>query len=192
MARPHVELILGLAQARPNGDMDPMESTINLYARPASDKKDAENSKLSHFVASFARNINEHSTCERRKYPEKYDPPKPTDVILDDKVVRKINPTVKRWRHELEHEICQDFEEHDPLPIIPREERKMVAFLRKYESNDCYEFALCNKDAFFNLEIVKTLILYGEMDPVLRVCAHPDVDLATWWSQYSCHCGVRI
>lgn len=34
------------------------------------------------------------------------------------------------------------------------------------------------------------LLLYGEMDTVLRVCAIPDVGLGDWWSVAQCYCGV--
>lgn len=53
--------------------------------------------ELTHFVNAFVKNLNEHSICELKKYPH-YDPPQPSDVILDDAIVRKILPTVRRWR----------------------------------------------------------------------------------------------
>ena len=40
------------------------------------------------------------------------------------------------------------------------------------------------------MELVKTLIVYGEMEPILRVCAHPDVAIGTWWHIDECGCGV--
>jgi hypothetical protein len=40
------------------------------------------------------------------------------------------------------------------------------------------------------MELVKTLIVYGEMEPLLRVCAHPDVAIDSWWHIDECGCGV--
>lgn len=80
--------------------------------------------------------------------------------------------------------------EDEMSPPILETETKTAAFLWKYQPNDCYEFYLKNEDAFFNVEIVKTLILHGEMDAVLRVCAHPENDLLCWWTQCRCECSV--
>ena len=68
--------------------------------------------------------------------------------------------------------------------------KRHPVFLRRYQQNDCYQFLNVNRSAFFNLEIFKILLLYGEMEPVLRVCAHPDNDLATWWSMAPCYDSV--
>ncbi|OKL60072.1 hypothetical protein UA08_04946 [Talaromyces atroroseus] len=63
---------------------------------------------------------------------------------------------------------------------LPLRERKRHAFLRKYRPNECYGFYHVNKAAFFNLDVVKTLFMHGEMDPVLRVCSHPNVGYGLW------------
>lgn len=73
---------------------------------------------------------------------------------------------------------------------IPHEERTASAFSRKYLHNQCYYFFQENGKAFFNQEIVKTLLLHGEMDTVLRVCALPEVDLERWWDVAECQCQV--
>lgn len=49
-----------------------------------------------------------------------------------------------------------------------------------------------HEKAFFNLEVVKTLLLYSEIDPILRVCAHPRVQLERWWTCGGCFCEVSI
>jgi hypothetical protein len=36
------------------------------------------------------------------------------------------------------------------------------------------------------------LLLYGEMDTILRVCAHPEVDLREWQTVGQCLCVVRV
>lgn len=64
----------------------------------------------------------------------------------------------------------------------------MSASLRKHQPNDCYDFEKVNKDTFFSPEMDKALVLYGEMNTVLKICAHPDVDLKNWWKQMQCGC----
>ncbi|KAK4225241.1 hypothetical protein QBC38DRAFT_483421 [Podospora fimiseda] len=144
--------------------------------------------KLDYFVQAFVGNIAEHSSTARKKYPEQYSPPPPEEIIVDDATIRKIAPTVRRWRalmSKMSNEEKKD--EVDGQCPIPEEERKGAAFYRRYQRNSCYEFFWVNGEAFFNLELVKTLLLYGEMDIIFRVCAFPEVDLRTWWQMPRCY-----
>jgi len=161
--------------------------------------------KLEYFVEALVRSIGEHSSTSRKKYPEHYDPPHPDDIILDDATASKIAPTVRRWcasgemREYLEDRCRGDDSaaaeegraKWNLNDVIPDEERRAAAFYRSYRGNDCFDFFDENGEAFFNLEVVKTLLLYGEMDIIFRVCANPDVDLGTWWRMGTCDCGVR-
>ena len=60
----------------------------------------------------------------------------------------------------------------------------MPAFLRdphveidwRYSGDDS------NAEAIFNIKYVFTLLLYGEMEPILRVCAHPGNHLKFWFT----------
>lgn len=65
-----------------------------LYSHPHLNVKKGKG--LLHFAEAFARNVDEHSTCERKKYPEEFEPLDPDDVVLDDNVIRKISPTIRR------------------------------------------------------------------------------------------------
>lgn len=173
----------------------------NLYPRMKSNQaKD-----LTHFVNAFVRTLDEHSVCERKKYPKHYNIPEPSDVILDDAIVRKISPTVRRWRNNWPKAktcpsgTCKKFEVVRETPMgmkrtelidrckcipIPQEERVMPAFLRdphveidwRYSGDDS------NAEAIFNIKYVFTLLLYGEMEPILRVCAHPGNHLKFWFT----------
>ncbi|PYH79592.1 hypothetical protein BO82DRAFT_385083 [Aspergillus uvarum CBS 121591] len=72
-----------------------------------------------------------------------------------------------------------------PLPYC---ERMGSAFLRRYQPNDCYKFMDDNAGAFYNIQVVSSLMLLGEMDPVLRLAATSDNDLAEWMEMYECYC----
>lgn len=164
--------------------------------------------KLHYFIEAFVRNIRNHSATTRKRYPKNYDPPNPDDIILDDAITKKITPTVHRWRSfrhwedallppsvlPIRGELCQhgglsESSEECRCPI-PYDERKAAAFYRQYFYNQCYWFFKENGRGFFNLEMVKTLMLYGEMDVILRVCASPDVKLWDWWRLGRCECEV--
>jgi hypothetical protein len=89
-------------------------------------------------------------------------------------------------------EICQHKAATECQCPIPYEERRASSFYRRYHLNACYRFPQDNGKAFLNLEIVKTLLLHGEMDVIFRVCASPSVDLGTWWDMFTCYCNVRL
>ena len=148
--------------------------------------------ELLRFAGAFARNIDEHSTCERKKYREEFEPLDPDDVVLDDTVVRRISPTVRRWREYNEDKLS--IESHPcPLgnaeecqcPAIPDQDRKASAFQKGGHNlfRPSKEYFGESEPGFFNIEIFKTLILYGEMDLVLRLCADPRAIMRKWWSR---------
>ncbi|KAJ5259574.1 hypothetical protein N7478_012555 [Penicillium angulare] len=144
----------------------------------------------------FAKNIEEHSNCERRKYPPTYDPPDSNEDIIGDPIAAKIFPTVRKWRTESPGEFdcsggfCQSGEGEGPCcPILPLHERKMSAFCRQYVYGECYHFYTGQSPGYFNMELMKTLVLYGEMEPLLRACAHPDVAIKGWHNIDECGCN---
>lgn len=161
----------------------------NLYPR----MKPNQANDLTYFVNAFVKNLEEHSACERKKYLTHYDAPEPSDVILDDATVKKISPTIFRWR--LDSRCLPDTcaIRRTPVPkhgifrsprvckceALPREERLMSAFLRDPFDDPEYHMRM-NTDAHFNIKVVQTLMIYGEIDPILRICAHPGVHLKFW------------
>ncbi|KAH8696549.1 hypothetical protein BGW36DRAFT_321877 [Talaromyces proteolyticus] len=162
---------------------------------------------IRHFAISFAKNIREHTACERKKYLARFDVPNEDDVLLTDATTQKISPLVYKWRHRYHWDLAVPSETKSLTSpslrrlcthndgfrcrcAIPFQERKVSSFLRQYTSNRCYEFFKLNTEAFYNIELVKTLLLYREMEPILRVCAHPNVDIEEWQSQAQCYCEV--
>lgn len=167
--------------------------------------KPQQGKELHYFVEAFIRNVRNHAQTSRKKYPDTYEATHPDGIILDDAVVRKISPTIRLWlAQERERSLLQpsvDSTHGGPCPYtgdercqypIPCEERKASSFCREYRLNPCYRFFEDNGKGFFNQEIVKTLLLYGEMDAILRVCAIPNVCLREWWSVPPCYDLVGI
>ncbi|KAL6854888.1 hypothetical protein ACO1O0_006023 [Amphichorda felina] len=164
--------------------------------------KPDQGKKLTYFAKAFERNIHDHAETERRKYPETYEPPQPDEVIVSDRVALMIAPTVRCWRaaHRQStiniakdtpvNALCHHMDTRQRCECaVPYVERTGRAFARQLKDSMCYQFFReeTNAGAFLNAEIVKTLLLYGETDPILRVCSHPDVDLRRWWRLQECY-----
>ncbi|RAK99894.1 uncharacterized protein BO80DRAFT_446219 [Aspergillus ibericus CBS 121593] len=171
----------------------------NLYFR----FKPAQGKEVGYFAESFARNIAEHTKCERQKYPAKFDPIQPDEVLLDDRTAERIRPMAYKWckayrgwsiarRVDKTAGLCPHRDDDGffacgcPLPFS---ERKGSAFLRRYQSNHCYQFFDVNGAAFYNLQVVNALLVLGEMETVLRICSLEN-DLARWMEMYECYCVV--
>jgi hypothetical protein len=70
----------------------------NLHPR----MKPAQGTEITYFANAFAKNIKEHSKCERRKYPKSYTKPAPTDIIIDKATATLIPPTIRPVAQMLE------------------------------------------------------------------------------------------
>ncbi|KAI1037311.1 hypothetical protein LB503_008834 [Fusarium chuoi] len=173
----------------------------NLHVLAHPDSK----TKLGNFLDAFVLSIIEDSARQRKRYPQKYCVPDGDEVTISDEVAAKITLTVRRWhpeKHspdkdesfEIFHQpcirgLCIHTNESDTCGCaLPFKERKMAAFQRDKIENDCYEFEKYNEEAYFNLDVVKTLILHGEMDAVLRSCAYEGSRLSDWWQETECDC----
>ncbi|GFF40610.1 hypothetical protein IFM46972_06266 [Aspergillus udagawae] len=163
--------------------------------------KPNQGKELTYFIKAFIRTIDDHSVCEGKKFPSLYGPADPTEAILDSATVQKITPTVRRWRsygYGLQRRcpsgICKvdQYKEECQCIPIPNEEKKASAFLRPPGSRHCYQFWYENSEPFFNVEVVKTLLLHGEIDTILRVCALPGVGLERWWRDGECQCADPV
>ncbi|KAJ5484198.1 hypothetical protein N7539_005994 [Penicillium diatomitis] len=167
---------------------------INLHPRGRKD----QGKELTYFLRAFIRTIQEHTKSERAKYPSHIGAKEPHDIVLNPATVHNITPTVRRWRSygfrgDCPSGVCNTFAEKECRCVpIPDEERRAAAFLRPYGQRRCYVFLRDNKDAFFNIEIVKTLILHGEMEALLQACALPGVELAKWWEDSECQCEYAV
>ncbi|KAJ5380163.1 uncharacterized protein N7496_002591 [Penicillium cataractarum] len=124
--------------------------------------------QLHEFSASFARVLDEAVESARAKYPAKYHPPAENEVLLDDRIIRKIEDDLIQWR-ESPHAIETGVDKSIP---IPREMRIKSAFFHDNPPDSHYRFNKVDGKGLFNIEIIKLLIIHDEMEPVLRACAH--------------------
>ncbi|KAH6964445.1 hypothetical protein DER45DRAFT_150413 [Fusarium avenaceum] len=157
---------------------------------------------LAEFLNTFMQKATADAIVERQKYSERYDVPDANEVIITDDVAKRITPTVRRW-HTEELDISDIESQRIPRQgnLCPHEneseqcfcalafkERKMAAFQREWVSSDCYKFEEVNGEAVHNLEVFKSLLLHGEMEPILRSCAYVRNPLSEWWEQRQCCC----
>jgi hypothetical protein len=149
-------------------------------------RKEKQGVQLTQFAEAFAKAIDEAAESERAKYSKSYEPPDPNEVLIDDEILKKIEPYIIQWR-ETPHAVDAGV---DKKPPIPQEMRIASAFFHSQETNDCDQFEEDNGKGFFNLEIVKLLIIHGYMEPVLRACTHPEMGIDTWEQAAQCHCMV--
>lgn len=153
--------------------------------RPIGKEKQVED--FNTFANVFIAALEEHALRERKKYPDHYDPPQDTDVIIDEALARKIAPTVRRWRNDAvsffdcDESLCGVGARVSCLcPSIPSYQRTVAAFCGSFQFFDCYYgYMRRKKPGVFNCEIANTLLLYGVMEPLLRVCAHPRVAIGS-------------
>ncbi|VUC26751.1 unnamed protein product [Clonostachys rosea] len=129
--------------------------------------------------------------------------------------VRRLRQESKLWGDRAvveEKQLCRHQEVdgiQNCLCSLPLSARRMKAFLHKHEWNDCQlghddmgmqvlsrepghqdcgTFYPKNLESFLGLEIIKALVIHGELDTVLRICSHPGVDLEIWQDRWSCYC----
>ncbi|KAF5718555.1 hypothetical protein FMUND_5136 [Fusarium mundagurra] len=173
----------------------------NLHARIQPDSR----AKLANFVDIFMQKVAEDAAQQRKQYPEEYEVPEGNEVIISDEAATKIESTVRRWHPEVywpdsddeletfkqptTKKLCPHTNESDNCGcVLPYKERKMSAFQRSQVQNDCFKFDVDNRESFRNLKVVESLILHGEMDPVLRSCAYEECQLAKWREHRECDC----
>ncbi|PYI09795.1 hypothetical protein BO78DRAFT_394679 [Aspergillus sclerotiicarbonarius CBS 121057] len=137
--------------------------------------------RISPSIAEWARHFHTDPELERKD-------------LLDCQLCHHTTDENTRYSHDDDDPMNTNAEYSDGFKFfckcaLPLRERKAHAFLRKYRPNSCYDFDEINAAAFFNIQVIKTLLLHGEMDPVLRVCSHPNVGYRIWRQIGNCYCG---
>lgn len=68
----------------------------------------------------------------------------------------------------------------------------MKAFFVRRKPNDCYDFEEINGKANFQVKLVESLLLQGEMEALLRICSHDKVQYHEWVKYRNCYCSASI
>ncbi|RHZ54082.1 hypothetical protein CDV55_105087 [Aspergillus turcosus] len=168
----------------------------NLYFR----FKPTQGQEIGTFIESFVRTLEKHTQDERRKYPDRYSPFTPDELVLNDHVAEQIRPLAHRWCKAYNWPLKDKIQETEGLCRhvdsesfacgcpLPYHERKGAAFQRSYRPNVCYEFFAVNTEVFYNSQVLSALLILGEMNIVLRLGATPDNNLQESMRVQNCHC----
>ncbi|KAH7397056.1 hypothetical protein DE146DRAFT_658515 [Phaeosphaeria sp. MPI-PUGE-AT-0046c] len=143
----------------------------NLYPR----SKPGQGKQLNHFVKVFARVLEKYSTTERMKYKSNYSAPGSLDeIVLPDTTLKNIRNVVSEYMkgHLAEYPEASN----DPMCRI---ERTMSDWIAVSRNTECHPGSI----DLLTDELLRTLLLYGEMDVLFRIVAHPDVELGKVWAQ---------
>lgn len=135
--------------------------------------------RWNHFGRVFAKTILEHVTTERRKWPERYDRLNLDDILISDKTAKNIEPSVLRYRSDSGWH-GSDF---SSPPACPRHRRwsrnpsdPCNCGLSLEQRRGRYWLVIddaCYRNPTDTLELLNTLILQNEMEPILRLATRP-------------------
>lgn len=143
----------------------------NLYPR----SKSGQGKQLQHFAKVFAGVIQEYSTVERKKYNTEYSVPEQRDeIIIPDTTLDKIRNVAQEYMKGHAREYPEGVE--NPIPHI---DKTMKTWISVSQNTDCHP----DSEDLLTDELLRTLILYGEMDVLFRIASHPDVCLPKLWTQ---------
>lgn len=143
----------------------------NLY--PLS--KPAQGKQLQHFAKVFARVLNVYSAIERKKYDEEYSPPAhDDDILISDATAKNINNVVKEF---MKVEIDNNPSLRDE-PLSHRD-RTMAPWMTIMN----FHSADPNDDLIWADELLRTLLICGEMETLFRLAAHPHIRLHPMWTE---------
>lgn len=119
--------------------------------------------------------MDEHSTIERKKYSTEYSPPEHGDeIVIPDTTMTNIRNVVREYMKGYRRDSSEA--EKDPISLIGR---TMSTWISVSQNTDCHP----GDEDIFTDELLRTLILYDEMDVLFRIAAHPVVCLPKLWTQ---------
>jgi hypothetical protein len=126
--------------------------------------KPGQGKQLQRFAKVFARLMDSASAKERKKYPETLTPPKEDEVFIPDSTVKRIATTVKWYKTIWPEDKLSDVERK-----LPYWRDSFEALIRVQPRREIRQ----------TMDLLRTLIMYGEMLPLLRLATHPDIRLPT-------------
>uniref|UniRef100_L2G0G6 Uncharacterized protein n=1 Tax=Colletotrichum fructicola (strain Nara gc5) TaxID=1213859 RepID=L2G0G6_COLFN len=149
---------------------------------------------INDFIRVFTEAIAEHSGRESSKYATEYTSPPHDETLIDDETVREISPLFGRlpkYAHLINNPSCRHRSNPPCKCLVPYSERRVDSLLRRWEYNNCYKFEKVNSAGWKSWQLLVTMLIYGKMEPLLRLAVHPDNFFDIWSTVKICQCGVR-
>ncbi|KAI8279012.1 hypothetical protein K4K60_005863 [Colletotrichum sp. SAR11_57] len=147
---------------------------------------------INDFIRVFTEAIAEHSGRERSKYATEYTSPPHDETLIDDETVREISPLFGRlpkYAHLINNPSCRHRYNPPCKCLVPYSERRVDSLLRRWEYNNCYKFEKVNSAGWKSWQLLVTMLIYGKMEPLLRLAVHPDNFFDIWSTVKICQCG---
>ena len=143
--------------------------------------KPGQGNQLQHFARVFARLMDDASAQERKKYPDELVPPEEDEIFISDRTVKRVAKSIKWYKRGCSkhtaacHTVgsCKIGHLQETLPLS-EEERKLPYWRDNFEAVRQDE---TRHDPRQSVELLKTLLLYDEMEPLLRLAVHPKICL---------------
>lgn len=155
-----------------------LEGRKNLVPR----FEDNQGKEIHFFIHAFAKNIAAHTDVERSKFPKDIEPLDPEKVVITETIRKRIAPSLQHATKDLGYHDLTDFQQSPGE--LSEDSIKMRAFLHpKGLQRDSHP------SAWLSLELIKLLIVYGEMEALQQICTHPNAPWAEFyhmhWDSYS-------
>lgn len=144
----------------------------NLHLRNAKPSQDKE---LQFFVNGFNRALSSYSATERTKYDIVKSPPELDERIISEDAVKKMALTVLRYKGEHDSIRSKDSLD-DALSLYECTVEHFASATYPGESD-------MGDDIREACEQTKTMLMYGEMDSLFRLAAHPSVYFYRLWDE---------
>jgi hypothetical protein len=145
-----------------------------------------------YFSRVFASTIFSFSSTERSKYPNPIPPPDPDDNIISEQIAKKISKTVTHYRST--NYQLQRSHNNDPRCPLTLPERRMKIWIEELHCDEaCIDCCCLTYNHSDMTELLKTLLLYGEMETLLKIVAHSSISLTSKWDlPWQCGGGLGI
>lgn len=133
--------------------------------------------EIEFFIRAFAQNIASHTDIEQSNFSNTDEPLDPETTVITKTIRERIAPSLQHTTKDLNHYDLPQLQKSSEDLLL--EFSKMKAFL--------YPKGLQRHSppsAWVSLEIIKLLIIYGEMKALHQICTHPD---APWAEFYDMH-----
>ncbi|KAF6816883.1 hypothetical protein CPLU01_13746 [Colletotrichum plurivorum] len=162
-----------------------------------------QDSDVRAFVTACADAITHHATHELAKYPATYPVPHDSEILISSAVVRRISPlfrqvhdalapfeSTNRWAAGVvDDPECRHLEAEECACLVPYADRTAAAVMIEKQENDCRNFWEVNDVGLRRWELVRVLLVKGELEPILRLREHEWFSYCDWWDLRLCDCG---
>ncbi|ORX96036.1 hypothetical protein BCR34DRAFT_593984 [Clohesyomyces aquaticus] len=132
---------------------------------------------------SFLVYSNDSSAKERVKYQAKQTPPEPDEIFISDVTVVNISKEAEAYKDPLLYEPW--YPDRPTTVRMQREERCIPFWIANLRTDWDDDFGI---DNLHTLQILRSLLHLGDLDPLFRVAAHPDISLAESWILPRAYC----